>query len=105
MDFKRHDLTDPTAYTWTAALGDNPHLRKIDATRLNMHEGYEVLAFLNVFAHEALITDQKTFRLAEHLLLEKPGNIQSREHAFQWLMDAWKKKGPLAQFRSSVRPR
>lgn len=85
MAFLRSDLRDPSVYTWSVDTGDNPHIRgRPDSDRFDGDEGYEVLTLLNEFS-AALALDRNGFQDAEELLLQKPGNVQGRQRALQWL--------------------
>jgi hypothetical protein len=75
-------------YQWSAMPPDDPRLTgQPDATFLNRHEGYEVLAFLNKTS-----ANPAGALKAERLIKERlPGDVRSRRNVLDWLIANWSK--------------
>ncbi len=77
-------------YLWNAIGSDNPGVRgEPDNGQLNRQEGYEVIAFINRLASDSEWTSIGHSFKAERMLQEAPGNLRSRAHVRQWILDEW----------------
>lgn len=83
---ERRHLADPARYSWKATPGDDPHRRHHDKFLVDRNQGYEVLAFINWFAHQIGCTPTADARQIERSLLRAPSTTRSFDNLgwFVW---------------------
>lgn len=78
-------------YPEQGAVPDLKELAQPDASRLNRHQWYEVLYFVNMFANLYGKGSPGVAKHAEKLLHEHvPPELHSHDRIKQWLLDHWK---------------
>ena len=89
IEMKRSDLRG--IYKWKTTEHDNPHKRHLDAVFLNREEGYEVLYFINCFAHkyETVLTTIQSLQKVERMIHDAPVDFHSRANIAKWIEDNW----------------
>ncbi|WP_395062052.1 hypothetical protein [Flavobacterium sp.] len=89
--FTKNDLFY-TDYQWTIYASDSPKLSgKLDATKFNKNEGFEVLYFINKLIHLWDFTKQESCIKIERILREHlPKSVITQEDTATWVQINWK---------------
>jgi hypothetical protein len=80
-------------YRWTALPNDDPRVTgRLDSTRFNRHEGYEMLYFINKFAEDHNLTSTSDGRKIELMIRQYlPSNIVMQQDVKNWIVNNWSK--------------
>jgi hypothetical protein len=90
------DLTDLRyPYSITAVEDDDPRLRgEPDNALFNRHERYEVLRLLDKVADALGVSSKEDIHKLEYMIHNLlPGQLRSRLHVFQWLVQNFNRAG------------
>ncbi|WP_207430574.1 hypothetical protein [Sabulibacter ruber] len=81
-------------YSWNARQeGDNPnYIGTLDRIKVDRHEGYEVLHFINQVASDSKWTsaDKAAGWKLEKMLRDAPSQMTMRKDLLDWIIANWK---------------